>query len=200
MKNTKLTKTAATIERITRVVRNILGAAAWVVLIFAALTFILGEKIVQPQSLTIDLDLIRLTPTEGYLTFTPGMKYFTALGLAGSAVVCFMIHYGAGLLLNIFGRTKEGRPFEEGTVRALRKLAWLVLVGGTAAEILRVGQQAALAAAFPLTELFSREAVAHIQYNFTLDGGYLVLFALLLLLSYIFSYGQALQQDVDDTV
>ena len=200
MKNTKLTKTAATIERITRVVRGVFRAVTWVVLIFAVLTLILGETIVQPQSLTVDLDFIRLTPAEEYQTFTPGMKYCTVLSLAGAAVVCFMIHYGAGLLLNIFGRTKEGRPFEEGTARDLRKLAWLVLIGGTAAEIFRIGQQAALAAAFPLTELFSREAVAHIQYNFTLDGGYLVLFALLLLLSYIFSYGQALQQDVDDTV
>ena len=200
MNNAKLIKAATVMERIIRVLRGIFQAVMWVLLIFAVLTLILGEKMVQPASFTVDLDFIRLTPTEAYQTFTPGMKASTVLGLTGAAVVCFMFYYGAGLLLKISGCMKEGRPFEESAVMNLRKLAWLILIGGTASQLLTIAQQAALAASLPLADLFSTDSVAQINYIFKLDGAYLVLFALLLLLSYIFAYGNALQQDVDDTV
>mgnify|MGYP003558602748 CR=1 FL=1 len=53
---------------------------------------------------------------------------------------------------------------------------------------------------FDLEKIISSEAISKIEHNYTLDLGFVLVFAVIMFLSYIFSYGQRLQQESDETL
>ena len=200
MNNTKLIKAAGIMDMIVKTCSGIFKALVIVTLIFAVLVLIFGARMFSDGAVTAELGFVKLYLTEAYRDVTPLMKAYAVVSLLCGCVGCAMLTIICSLLRQILGPIKEGRPFEKRVSADMRKIAWAVLIGGGINEILRLIEQIFVIRALPFEKLFSSEAVAYREYLFEIDGGFVILFFVILFLSYIFSYGQSLQQAADETL
>ena len=198
--NNKLSRTAHTIDRIVKICCSIFKAFVIVLLIFSILVPILGEKIFAAGSLTAELGFVKLHLAPEYQGITAMVKIYTVVSLLCGCVGCAMLAYICSLLRQILAPMKEGRPFEKQVCTDMRKIAWAVLIGGGINEALRLIEQIFVVKALPMDRLFSAEIVASREYMFEIDGSFILLFFVIMFLSYIFSYGQSLQQEADETI
>ena len=196
----KMMKTAGTFETIFKVAGGITKACGIVCLVFAVLVLIFGEKMFVPGSLTLDLDFLKFYLTEDLQVVTGAVKLYAVVGLLVGSVLFFVVAYTCGLYRGILALVKEGRPFEEGVVTKLRKAAWAILAGGATATALGVVERVILTRAYPMEQIFDSAAITKIEYVLTMDFSFVVTACVIFLLSYIFSYGQALQRDSDETL
>lgn len=200
MDNKKLIETANNLDIFAKIAGGFGKAIGIVCLIFIILVLILGEKIFVEGSLTLDLDFVKLHLADEFQIVTNLMKVYTILGLISASVICFIVYYIAALLRKILAPMKEGRPFEAHIPENLKKIAWAVIIGGGIGEILGVIERVLLVQAYPMEEIFSSSAITKLEYVFTIDINFLLIACVILFLSYIFSYGQLLQQESDETL
>ena len=200
MENNKMMKTAGTFETIFKVARGITKACGFVCLVMAVLTLIFGEKMFDSGALTLDLDFVKLHLAEDFQVVTGAVQLYTVVCLLVGSVLCFVVAYTCGLYRGILALVKEGRPFEEGVVTNLKKVAWAILVGGAVANLMGVAGRVLLTRAYPMEQIFASEAITKLEYVFTMDFSFVVTACVIFLLSYIFSYGQALQRESDETL
>lgn len=200
MKNDKIIKAASIMERVAKILRGVFRALIIVFAVFAVLVILFGERMFAPGSLVLEMGFLKLHMTDAYQRVTLPMQIFTVAGLISACVASFVVFFLAGLLLKILEPMKQGRPFDPGVSAGMRKAAWVVLAGGILSQGIRLAEQALLIWAFPMEEVFSSQAVARIEYAFQTDFSFVLLFFILLFLSWIFSYGQALQTQSDETL
>ena len=174
MENTKLVRTAGTLDRIVRVIGAFAMAIAIVCAVFALLVLLFGSRMFVPGSLTLELDFITLHLSDEFQAVTGYVKLFAMVGLTVGCVLCLLGWYGTVLLRRILSPMKEGRPFEASVSADLRKGAWLVVIGGTAAQILGLVERLFLLRAYPMEAVFSSEAIAKLEYTFVFDFGFLL--------------------------
>ena len=200
MNETKMINAAKNWDIIAKVCRSLFTAGWIVILVCSALLLLFGSKMYGAAGLfTLDLDYVRLYLAEGYQPSEKAMSVFLAVTLVPAAAVCFAASCGIGQLRGILAPMKEGRPFEKDIPKKLRNIAWIILAGGFAAEITSVAGTAAFARLCPMEQLFS-DAVAKTEYLFTFDLNFVLVACAVLFLSYIFAYGQKLQQESDETL
>ena len=200
MKNEKMKDTASAFELMAKVFGGIAIGCGMVCVIFAILVPVLGERVFVPDSVTLDLDFLKFHLNEEYQTVTGAVKLYAVSALLNSAVLCFLLGYIARLLRTLFIPMKEGRPFGENAPAVLRRIAVSILIGGGLAAVLGVVERLLLMRAYPVEEIFSGAAITKIEYAFTADFTFILLAGVVFLLSYIFSYGQALQRESDETL
>lgn len=200
MENGKLVKTAKTLDTIVKVGGGIFRAVAIVCLIFAVLVVIFGGKMFVEGSLTLDLDFIKLHLADDFQTVTGFVKLYAIVGLLAGGMLCFAGYYVCALLRRILIPMKNGRPFEADAPGTLRKIAWVLLAGGLVSQILGIVERAIMIKAYPMEAVFASEAIEKLEYVFTMDFDFVLLFGAVMLLSCIFSYGQALQKESDETL
>lgn len=200
MNHEKMKDTASAFETMAKVFGGIAVACGVVCVIFAVLVPILGEKVFVPDSTTLDLDFLKFHLSEEYRTVTGAVKLYAVTALLTSGVLCFLLGYIAHLLRTIFAPMKEGRPFDDNAPRTLRRIAVSILIGGGLAAVLGVVERLLLMRAYPAEAIFDCAAITKIEYAFTADLTFVLLAGVIFLLSYIFSYGQALQRESDETL
>ncbi len=121
---------------------------------------------------------------------------YAALGIVSVAVVWLALGY----IRKILSPMGEGRPFHPDTAHYIKKLAILSLVLGIAQNIGGAVSTLAALKSFGLDKLVENGVITSVSANFTLELGFIVVFFILLLMSYIFSYGAELQQLSDETL
>jgi hypothetical protein len=118
------------------------------------------------------------------------------LELVAGLIGCAFVWYALTLLLRVIAPMKEGRPFEAGISNQIRKLALITLVGGAITETVTVFASRTAMNAYDFAALLNSEY----SYNGTFDLSFLVGAVVLLLLSYVFRYGEELQRESDETL
>ena len=191
--------------KIARVINKILGVFFWVcvvcgVLMLGAVLFALLAKegnIGRSGSLSVTLGSCQVFFADWTLEqyrLTGVLEFLSAVVLI--PFVCWEIR----ILQRIFRPVGEGRPFCGELSPALRRLAWVDLIGGAvhvAAEELSVWGTARV---LDVTSLFDTAKVTDMQLNVRIDGSFLVSFVILLLMSFVFQYGEKLQRQDDETL
>lgn len=200
MKNEKLVKTANTLDTIAKVVGGFMQAAGIVCLVFAVLVLVFGGKMFAEGSLTLDLDFVKIHLAEEFQTVTGMVRLYAVVGLVAGMILCAMIYYGIRLARRILAAMKEGRPFEADVPANLKKTAWVVLAGGFLMQVLGVAERVIITKAYPMDAVFSSAAVDRLEYVFTMNFNFVIIFAVLMLLSYVFTYGLVLQKESDETL
>jgi hypothetical protein len=108
--------------------------------------------------------------------------------------------YIAWIVGQIMAPMSEGKPFACSVSRNLKKLAIAVLIFGGVYEIGMAVVALASYSYFDLSQIFNPEMVADISVQFQVDLWFLVVFGIGMLASYVFRYGEELQQLSDETV
>lgn len=200
MENAKMKKTAAAFDTIAKVAGGISRVCGIICVIFAILVVVFGSKMFVEGSLTLDLDFVKIHLSDEYQAVTAMVKLYALTGLAVGGVLCFMVSYICRLIRRILAPMKDGRPFDSDVSAVIRKTAWVSLICGGIAQLLGMVERFVITKAYPMDAVFAADAVDKLEYVFTMDFGFVAVFFVLMLLSYIFAYGQALQRESDETL
>ena len=199
MSNTKMIKAAENMDTFFKIMEGFMKAFAVVFAVFVVLMKIFKEKMVM-GSFSLDLDFVKLHLAGEYGAATGAVLNHIDLILITGCLGAIAIRYALGVLRSILAPVKAGRPFDTEVPVGLRKLAWVVLAGGGLIEVIGVAARILLAKSLPMDLIFSSPAIESVEYVFTLDFGFVWIFAVLILLARIFEYGQQLQTESDETL
>lgn len=200
MKNQKMITSAKNMDTLVKVMGRIFEVVCVVLVVFATLVGIFGASMFEKGSLTLDLDFVIFRLSETYQQITKGMELYAIVSLLAAAGVCIAVSVICRLLRRILAPMKDGRPFEPGVSGDLRKIGWVVLVAGAVWQAAGCILNLLLIRSYPMEQIFSSDAITGIEYTFVFDLSFVLIACVLFLLSYIFAYGQELQQESDETL
>jgi len=190
---------SAKMDTILKIFGGFCLAGAIVAAIFIPLTFIFGDGIVADAA-SIELGSVKLELAEGAIPEFAQLRPMILLGLISAVIMCLILWYGVKVIRGIIAPMKEGKPFDESVPAGLRKLGVLVLIGGTALQVLNAVSTSVSLRVYDIENLVNTAAVKSVEMNLDFHAGYIILAAVLFLLSTIFRYGQQLQQESDETL
>ncbi len=199
MSNKKMITTARNLDTILKIAEGFMMAFAIVFAVCFILMKIFKEKMVM-GTFSLDLSFVKLYLTDEYGDITGTLQNHFELLLIMGCVGGIVIRYVLKALRSILSPMKEGRPFDMEVSAGLRKLAWVILVGGGLIQAVNIIGGMLLAKNLPMDVIFSSPAIESVEYVFTMDFGFVWKFVVVMLLARIFAYGQQLQQESDETL
>ena len=123
-----------------------------------------------------------------------------AFTLAVSILLLLDGRRGIGYIRNILQPMTEAKPFDSSASINLKKLAKLSIRIGILLNIIVLSETLVMVFVYDLPNLLLSEKISHIGSAFQVDLSFLIYWAILTLLSYVFQYGQQLQQLSDETL
>ena len=199
MSNKKMVSTARNLDTILKIMEGFMMAFAIVFAVFVVLMKIFKEKMVM-GTFSLDLSFVKLYLNDEYngipSTILNHMELLLTVGSMGGLVILYVVK----VLRSILSPMKEGRPFDMKVAKGLRKLAWVILIGGGVIQAVSTVGSMLLAKNLPMDVIFSSPAIESVEYVFTMDFGFVWMFVVVMLLARIFEYGQQLQLESDETL
>lgn len=108
--------------------------------------------------------------------------------------ICFKI------LRNIFKPIIAGEPFHTTIFLNLKKLGWISIIFGIISGSFSIVESLVLYYGYDLGTILINENITKVMPQFTFELDFILVSAVIFLLSYIFKYGAQLQQQVDETL
>ena len=200
MNNNKMTRVAKNLDIFANVAGKLTLAASIICVLTALLTLFFGSRMFASGTVTLDLDFIKFHLSDNAYVNDRFVKMYVFSATLGGAIICFLVYYIAKVLRKILAPMKSGRPFEAGISENLKKVGFGVLIGGFLSELVGVVARILLARAYSIDTLFASAAIAKTEFVFTMNFDFVLIACAVFFLSYIFTYGHALQQESDETL
>lgn len=185
-----------------QVALNIAAVAAAVGIAIVAAFFIFDLK---PEQVAtgynvLDFGAFELELAAKYVPDESRILLMKAADMAMGLVCAVISWFGVKCIRSILSPMREGLPFSGLVAPGLKKLAVLSLVLGIIVNITKAINIFLTMKCYGLPDLLISDAVTKVTVNFELDLSFIAVAAVLLLLSYIFRYGEELQQLSDETL
>lgn len=202
MEMNHMMNTARKLDTVFRVLQWLMIAAIVVaILSVSVLTFVTirhPDALLTEPTISLKLGPVEMELMSEYSAGSQSILFYSWILLL---VVCSSVMVAGYLafryIRNILVPIKQGNPFHMDASRNLKKLAWVVLGLGIVRNVVNfVGASAVLG----LVDFTACEGIRSASIHMDLELGFLLVFFGLLLLSYIFHYGAALQQLSDETL
>ena len=200
-----LSSTAKKLDRVLKIAHTVLGAMAIGFMVCAALIAVAYILKLDPSMIgtayeNFDIGFLELTVAQDY---APD-KWLVLLQAAITLLVGSRLMYegrrGVGYIRQILLPMKEEKPFDAVVSTNLKKLAKLSITIGILYNIIILSEQIMTVFVYDLPNLLISEKIVHVDGMFQVDLVFVVYWAILLLLSYVFRYGEELQQLSDETL
>ena len=200
-----LSNTAKKLDKVFEIAYIVLGAMSIGFLVCAALIAIAYIMKLDPSMIgtayeNIDIGFLELTVAEDY---APNKWLVLLQAFITLLVGCRLMYEGrrgVGYIREILLPMKEEKPFDAVVSTNLKKLAKLSITMGILYNIIILAEQVMTVFVYDLPQLLINEKIVHVDGMFQVDLTFLVYWAILLLLSYVFRYGEELQQLSDETL
>lgn len=200
-----MTKTATILDRVLKILYiaievGIIGLVIGLGFIAAYFIFHLEPWMVGTGYEELDLGALSLTlsaaamPDPSKILLTTAAELVVALAalvLCRKLVACFR---------GILAPMKEGVPFQHEISQSLKTAAKYVFAMGIVTNIGIVVEDVLFPLVYDLPTLLLGDAITHVTVRYQMDLNFLISFAVLLLLSFVFRYGESLQQLSDETL
>ncbi|MCC8195480.1 MAG: DUF2975 domain-containing protein [Ruminococcus sp.] len=151
-------------------------------------------------SISIDLGYVTLDVADEIVPTMLNSQMFLIFVLIVSIVVLGVVFMILQLLCKIFDPMRKGRPFEKSVSSNLKKIALLVLCGGTVCEILKNILITYLTESLNITEILLNQYIVGVNVDMNFNAVYIVFAIFLWLIALVFEYGAMLQQESDETL
>ena len=204
----KLIKTSKKLDTLFKVLQRIIKiamiVAVCVVAVLTVANFVNPDAVIAEGYYSIDVGSVTINLAEGYSTEDNNMVLsyvWIVMGLAAAAGVA--VYYALGQVRKILHPMTEGNPFHPTVSTNIRKIAYVSIVLGVIANVVSFLQSfgaVAMIEKIKLLDYVKEGTIQSITANSQIDLTFLVVFFILLLVSYIFRYGEELQQQVDETL
>lgn len=200
-----LSKTAKTLDNffhILQVLLSILCVAAVVglAIIGAGFLFNLDPTTIGTNYELIDLAFIELEVAAAYAPTFQVMLLHAAVNLALGFVTAFIGRIGVKYIRQILQPMTQNQPFNSIVSNNLKKSATLSIILGVCYNLVTLVDQLMAVFVLDVPSLLISEKITHVTVNYSFDFTFLAVSGTLFLLSYIFRYGEELQQLSDETL
>ena len=202
---TKLNKTAKALDTFFRIVQIIAYVAlvaviVSIVIMGAALLFNFDSEMIGTGYDIVSVGPLELTLAESVIPADNSIYTMNIIVVALCAVAVIPIALFIKCIRAILAPMIEGKPFHSTISVNLKKLAWYEIALGIIGNIIYCAESVLMLHFYNIPSLFT-SSVTHIEVNpLEMDMGFLVIAGILFLLSYIFHYGEELQQLSDETL
>ena len=200
-----LSTTAKKLDKVFEITHIVLGALAIACIVGVALIAVAYILKLDPTMIgtgyeNFDIGFLELTVAEGYAPDKWLVLLQAAITLLVSCRLMYEGRRGVGYIREILQPMAEEKPFESIVSTNLKKLAKLSITMGILYNIIILSEQIITVFVYDLPALLVSEKIAHVGGMFSVDLTFVVYWAILLLLSYVFRYGEQLQQLSDETL
>lgn len=202
---TKLNSTAKKIDTVFKVLTvlfRVAGVALLVglVIIGGAFLFDLDPAMVGTGYNTVSIGFLKLQIADAYAPDPQHILCVMAVQMVLSLVVILVAQLCVKCIRQILQPMVENKPFDGTVSTNLKKLAKYSLILGITVNAIAVFSNLVLILGYDLHLLILHEKIPHVEFHFPLDLTFLVVAAVFMLLSYVFHYGEELQQLSDETL
>ena len=170
------------------------------VLITAAYVLKLDPEMIGTHYENFDIGFLELTVAKEYAPDKWMVLLQAAITLVATFRLCYDGRRGVGYIRQILQPMKEEKPFDSIVSTNLKKLARLSINLGILANVILLSEQIIPFFVYDLPGLLISEKITHVGGMFQIDLNFLIFWAVFTLLSYVFAYGQQLQQLDDETL
>lgn len=192
------------IEKISNVIFIILRVLQIISIAVAILCGVvcIVELFYHPLSISISIDLgyVSLEVVEEIIPTILSSQTFLMFVLIMCIIILCVTFMVLQVLCKIFDSMRKGHPFEKSMSSNIRKIALLVLCGGTIYEVLKNVSIAYLANMINITDILLNEYIRHVYVDTKFNALYIIFAILLWLIAYVFDYGAILQREADETL
>lgn len=200
-----LSTTAKKLDKVFEIARIVLGAlaiACIVLLAIIALAFVFkwDPDMIGTGYASFEVGFLELEVAERYSPDKWLVLLQVAIMLAAGCRLCYDGRRGVGYIREILQPMKEEKPFDSVVSTNLKKLARLSINLGILANVIILTEQIMTVFVFDLPSLLVSEKITHVSGMFHVDLTFLIYWAILMLLSYVFRYGEQLQKLDDETL
>ena len=202
----KLSKTAKVLYKIIRVLRKISIAAAIVLAVFLIIAAVIPQSqmgklvnMADEGEMSVIFGSVQLHLTQA-LAMKGSLKLFLCLNLFMGAAIVLVYIWGLKLLENVLAPMKDARPFDTAVSANLWRLGILTIVSGALHYVLNYVSSYLAIELYDFQALFAEGMVKGYVIENSFEISYLLVPALIFLLSYVFKYGEQLQKQSDETL
>ena len=200
-----LSNTAKKLDKVFEIARIVLGAlaiASAVFIVLIGLGYVLGwdPEFLGTGFTSFEIGFLELEAAPGFGPDPWLVLGHTAFTLAVSTLLLLDGRRGIGYIRSILKPMTEEKPFDNSVSLNLRRLAKLSIRIGVLWNIIALSEAIVMIFVYDLPGLLLSEKILHVGGMFSVDLTFLVYWAILLLLSYVFQYGEQLQQLSDETL
>lgn len=200
-----LSNTAKKLDKVFETVHIVLGALAiasivFIVLIGLAYVLKWDPEFIGTGYASFDVGFLELEVAQNYSPDKWLVLLQAAITLAVGCRLCYDGRRGVGYIREILQPMKEEKPFTSIVSTNLKKLAHLSINLGILWNIIILAEQIMMIFVYDLPGLLISEKITHVGGMFNVDLTFLIYWAILMLLSYVFRYGEQLQQLSDETL
>lgn len=200
-----LTNTAKKLDKVLEIAHIVFGALAIACIVGVAMIAVAYVLKVDPSMIgtgyeNFDVGFLELTVAESYAPGKWMILLQAAITLAVSCRLMYDARRGVGYIREILNPMKEEKPFDSVVSTNLKKLARLSINLGILGNIIILSEQIMTVFVYDLPSLLISDKIAHVGGMFQVDLTFLIYWAFLMLLSYVFRYGEELQQLSDETL
>ncbi len=204
MKTGKMVNTAKALDKVFRILQRVIIICAAVSVIVLGI-FTLMNAVNHNAVIGTDFNVVNIGPLTFELAeeIVPGNNailiyawIMAAAAIAFIAIVC----YALGVFRKILKPMTEGNPFAPFVSNEIRKLAFASLAIGVVCNVMAFIEALNVILVFDLNSLLQDSQIQSVNVNFHFDVTFVIVFFVLLLVSYIFRYGEELQKLSDETL
>lgn len=200
-----LSTTAKKLDKVFSIAHIVLGAVAIACIVLFALIVLAYVLKWDPEMIgtnyeNFDIGFLELTVAKQYAPNKWLVLLQAAITLAAGFRLCYDGRKGVGYIREILQPMKEEEPFASIVSTNLKKLARLSINLGILANVIILTEQIMTVFVYDLPALLISEKITHVGGMFNVDLYFLICWAILMLLSYVFRYGEQLQQLSDETL
>lgn len=204
MKNEKMIKTSKALERVFRILQCSIvicvAAGVFVLGIFTVMYATNRDAIMGAAFRSIDIGTLTLELTEEAAPSSRVTLLGTWLSMISAIAFVLTLHYALGVFRKILKPMTEGNPFAPCVSKEIRKLAFASLAVGVIRNGTEFVETLGAARIFDLNRLIQNSQIQAVTVNSQFDMTFVLAFFVLLLVSYIFRYGEELQKLSDETL
>ena len=198
----KLMKTSKTVDTILKVVYKIMQVAGIILLVSIGICIIAQfvDKLPMAELTSVsvsDLELFFKEPVlvdSGKAVIEMVATLVVALLVIG--ITCYMIK----LLRKVLAPMMVGQPFDGTVSKNIKKLGIAVIVNGLAIDIAESVMSSMAFYMYDIAELILSDNINKIMVNSEISLDSILVGVLVIMLSYVFHYGEQLQQQADETL
>lgn len=201
----KLKNTAKKLDIVCRIMQicciaGVIGALVGMLIVGSLFLFELAPELVATGYNTLDIGFLELELAEGVAPAPARILLNATVDMAMGAAMAVLAWLCIRCVRGILEPMKAGLPFHGAAASGMKKLALLTVIFGIVRNTANAVSLMLTMNCYHLPELLTGDRITGVQINMTFDLSFLVAAAVLLLLSYIFSYGAQLQKLSDETV
>ena len=171
-----------------------------VLLIGLSLFYAFNKDVYNTLFGSIRIDYLQLIFNDDLALNKDKMSMWLPLIFLITAIFVFIIYKAVQTIESICTIAMDHTPFDVRVSNHIKNLAKYILAGGIVFNILEVCRIMQFKQTINFDLLFNTKYVTQINFDIRLHLSFLVFAALIYLLSYIFRYGQELQQLSDETL